>query len=126
MTLDTLTHLLALAARLEGEGQYNNGKLLRAAADSLLARAARQLDLPTEKVTLLAETDQAIASLSALNIGAELMSALNQERAAGHCGKPSPICATRRVCSPSGLTSSLITRIRFLNPKPCLNGRRKS
>ena len=82
MTLDTLTHLLALAARLEGEGQYNNGKLLRAAADSLLTRAARQLDLPTEKVTLLAETDQAIASLSALNIGAELLSALNQARTA--------------------------------------------
>lgn len=82
MTYDTLTQLLALAANLESEGQYNNAKLLRAAADSLLTHSAHRLDLPTDKATLLAETDRAIESLSALNIGAKLLTALNQARAA--------------------------------------------
>lgn len=80
--LDTLTHLLALAARLEGEGQYNNAKLLRAAADSLLTRGAHRLDLPTDKAALLAETDRAIESLSVLNVGADLMTALHHARTA--------------------------------------------
>ena len=42
---DTLTHLLALATKLEGHGQYNNAKLMRAAAESLARRAAYRLDL---------------------------------------------------------------------------------
>lgn len=79
---DTLAHLLALAARLEGEGQYNNAKLLRAAADSLLTRAAHRLDRPADKATLLAETDRALESFSGLNVQPELMIALNQARAA--------------------------------------------
>jgi len=37
---ETLIHLLALAARLEGEGQYNIAKLARAAADALGRQAA--------------------------------------------------------------------------------------
>ena len=44
---DTLAHLLAMAAKLEGHGQYNNAKLMRAAAESIARRAAYQLDLPS-------------------------------------------------------------------------------
>lgn len=82
MTFDPLTHLLALAARLEGEGQYNNAKLLRAAADALLTRAAHRLALPNDRAALVAETDRAIETLAALNTQAELMAALNHARAA--------------------------------------------
>jgi hypothetical protein len=64
---ETISRLLALAARLEGEGQYNNAKLLRAAVDSLLTRAAHRLDLPADKAALLAETDRALESFSGLN-----------------------------------------------------------
>lgn len=46
---DTLVHLFALAARLEGEGQYNLAKLARAAAESLSRKAAYQLDIPTDQ-----------------------------------------------------------------------------
>jgi hypothetical protein len=82
MNLETITHLLALAAALEDEGQLNNAKLLRAATDSLLTRAARQFDLPKDKATLLAETDRAIESLSVLSVGSELMGGLNRARTA--------------------------------------------
>ena len=42
----TTTQLLATADRLEGHGQYNLAKLVRAAADSLARRAAYALNLP--------------------------------------------------------------------------------
>lgn len=87
MTLDTITHLLSLASKMEDEGQLNNAKLLRAAVDSLLTRAAYQLDIPTDKAALLRETDRAIEALSALNIGAEMIRALNHGRAALSSGR---------------------------------------
>ena len=37
---DLVPRLLSLAARLEGEGQYNLAKLSRAASEKLLRRAA--------------------------------------------------------------------------------------
>jgi rubredoxin len=82
MTLDTITHLLALAAALEDEGQLNNAKLLRAAVDSLLISASRKIDLTKDKASLLVETDRAIESLSVLDIGSELIGALSRARTA--------------------------------------------
>ena len=82
MKIETLVQLLALADRLEGEGQLNNAKLLRAAVDSLLTRLARQQDFLTDKQGLLAETDRAIQTLSELDLEPVLMDALHRARAA--------------------------------------------
>lgn len=82
MTLDTLTRLLALAAGLESEGQYNNAKLLRAAVDALLTRAAHELRLPGDKAALLAESERAIAALAALDLPGELTDTMRQAHAA--------------------------------------------
>jgi len=75
---DTLIHLLALASRLEGEGQYNLAKLARAAADSLSRQAAYQVTVPADKSELAADIKQAAATLSRLEASAELLSALEQ------------------------------------------------
>ncbi|MCC6189096.1 MAG: DinB family protein [Anaerolineales bacterium] len=100
--LDTLIHSLALAAQLEDEGQFNNAKLLRAACDSLLTRAARRHSLPVDKAGLLAETDRAIKALGALEVGDDLLTALRHARTAmaeGHLARfaetPDPfVCRT--------------------------------
>lgn len=65
---DTLLHLLALAARLEGEGQYNLAKLARAAADAISRRAAHRLTMPTGKDELAAEIVQAADALSGFDL----------------------------------------------------------
>jgi uncharacterized damage-inducible protein DinB len=75
---DTLSHLLALASRLEGEGQYNLAKLARAAADSLSRQAAYGIAVPTDKGELAAGIRQAAAALSRHGVSAELLSALRQ------------------------------------------------
>lgn len=75
---DTLIHLLALAARLEGEGQYNLAKLARAAADSLSRSAAYGVAVPAAKDALAADIKQMTAALSRLGVSAELLSALVQ------------------------------------------------
>lgn len=46
---DAFVRLLALASRLEGEGQYNLAKLARAASDAMSRRAAYQLAMPSDK-----------------------------------------------------------------------------
>jgi hypothetical protein len=79
---ETLAHLLALAARLEGHGQYNNAKLLRAAAESLARRAAYRLDLPSDQAGLAGEMGRAINSLSSLDVSEELVGALKRGAAA--------------------------------------------
>lgn len=79
---DTLVHLLSLALRLEGEGQYNLAKITRAKADSLSRRAAWELNLLSDKANLADDIEHAAASLddadlqtafrkgaSALNLG---------------------------------------------------------
>jgi predicted Zn-ribbon and HTH transcriptional regulator len=53
--------LVALAAEVENEGQYNTAKLLRAAASSIVNRMATTLDVPSEPKRQAAELE-AIAS----------------------------------------------------------------
>ncbi len=82
MNLDDILHLLALAANLEAEGQYNHAKLLRAAAAALLTRAARRLELPGDKSALLREGQLAIERLSNSSLPVELVQALKLARQA--------------------------------------------
>lgn len=82
MNLDDILHLLALAANLEAEGQYNYAKLLRAAAAALLTRAARRLELPGDKPALLREGQLAIERLSKSSLEPELLQALMLARQA--------------------------------------------
>jgi hypothetical protein len=60
---EMLVHLLSLALRLEGEGQYNLAKIARAQADSLSRRAAWELNLPSDKETLVRDIERIAASL---------------------------------------------------------------
>lgn len=127
--LDTLIHALALATRLEDEGQINNAKLLRAACESLLTRAARQLSPPVDKAALLTETDRAIQSLAALDVGSDLLTALRHARTALAAGQltrfvetPDPfVCRTcgylslgdaRRTCPDCGARLATFKRFR--------------
>lgn len=59
---DTLAHLLALAAQLEGEGQYNIAKLARAVVESLTRQAAFEIALPSDREELVDEKGQITAS----------------------------------------------------------------
>jgi hypothetical protein len=73
---DALVHVLALAARLEDEGQYNIAKLARAAADALGRSAAYQAGAPAEPAQLVAELRRAAGRLSALGVSPVLLPAL--------------------------------------------------
>ena len=75
---DTLIHLLALAVRLEGEGQYNLAKLARAAADSLSRQAAYQVTIPSTREALAADIKRTAEALASLDVGGDLLSALMQ------------------------------------------------
>lgn len=75
---DTLVHLLALASKLEDEGQYNLAKLARAAADSLSRQVAYQIPAPSDVDALAADIKQTAAALASLGVAAELTSALAQ------------------------------------------------
>jgi rubrerythrin len=79
---DTLVHLVALAAKLEGEGQYNNAKLARGAAEALLRQAAFKLSLPSEKPRLAGEIERAATRLLALDADEHLLAALKRGAAA--------------------------------------------
>jgi hypothetical protein len=81
MNNEYFSHLIALALQLEGEGQYNHAKLLRAAVESLMTRSASQLGLSNDRSQLLAETDWAIQTLEASDIDPGLVNALHQARA---------------------------------------------
>ncbi len=91
---DALIHLFALAARLEGEGQYNLAKLMRAAADSLCRRESYPLEIPSDPERLAVEVQRATEALSRLNMSAELLAASRQGAAFMAQGKLSPITAT--------------------------------
>jgi uncharacterized damage-inducible protein DinB/rubredoxin len=75
---DMIAPLMALAARLEGEGQYNIGKLARAAADSLSCRAAYAVDMPTDKDALAQKVREAADGLAALDVNPALVTALRR------------------------------------------------
>jgi len=79
---DTLTHLLALAAKLEGEGQYNNAKLARAGAEALARQAAFEIALPSDRDKLAGEIERAVAALSRLGVDRALLAALKRGSAA--------------------------------------------
>jgi hypothetical protein len=79
---NTLVHLLALAAKLEGEGQYNNAKLARAGAESLGRQAAFQIAMPSGRDQLVTEIEWAIAALGQLGIDEALLDALRRGAAA--------------------------------------------
>lgn len=89
--------LLALASRLEREGQYNIAKLARAAADALLRQAAFAHELPADKQILAAETEQLAASLADLGVGADLVAALRIGAAALTAGRLTQIDETPDV-----------------------------
>lgn len=75
---DTLVHLLALASRLEGEGQYNLAKLARAAVDAMCRSAAYRVTVPADQEALAADIRQTAAALADLGVSAALLSALRQ------------------------------------------------
>jgi uncharacterized damage-inducible protein DinB len=79
---EILVQHLALASRLEDEGQYNIAKLARAAADALGRRAAYQAGAPAEPARLAADLRRAAARLSALGVGPALPAALERGAAA--------------------------------------------
>lgn len=73
-----VAHLLALANKLEGEGQYNNAKLARAAAESLAKRAAFKIELPSERGKLVGEIERAILALSDLGVNEDFLAAIKR------------------------------------------------
>jgi len=75
---DTLSHLLALAAKLEGEGQYNIAKLARAVAEALTRQAAFKIALPSEKYKLANEIELAVVALSRFDMDENLLAALKR------------------------------------------------
>ena len=75
---DTMISALALAARLEEDGQYNLARLLRAAADGALRQAAYRRDLNSERKALVREVQRVAEDLSALAIDPDLISMLKR------------------------------------------------
>jgi Zn finger protein HypA/HybF involved in hydrogenase expression len=75
---DTLSHILALAAKLEGEGQYNIAKLTRAVAEALTRQAAFKISLPSEKDRLANEIERAVVAMSKLDVDEVLIAALKR------------------------------------------------
>ena len=75
---DTLLPLLALATRLEDEGQYNVAKLLRAAADSLSRGAAYRLAWLAGKDALADAVAQAADALTGFDLDKGLLDALKR------------------------------------------------
>ncbi len=74
--------LLALASRLEDEGQYNVAKLARAGADALGRSVAWQSAQPSGSVDLAGQVEQAAAALAGLGGDAGLAAALRRGAAA--------------------------------------------
>lgn len=79
---ETLIRLLALAARMEGEGQYNIAKLARAAADAMARRAAYERRLGGDKSALACEIEQVASALPGLGVEAGVSAALRRGAAA--------------------------------------------
>ena len=97
--------MLALATRIEGKGQYNVAKLLRAAAEATARRSAYRLGLSPDLDGIVADLERVVAMLPAQ--GASAVRAGTQtlleefpdpfvcRRCGGHTlGAPRAICAT--------------------------------
>lgn len=78
ITAETIAGVLALANRLEGEGQINISKLLRAGVISAINRAAFKLALPVDNSLLPGEIMRAVESLSLIETDKALLAALQR------------------------------------------------
>ena len=78
---DALVQMLALASKMEIEGQYNLAKLLRAATHGLLRQAAYQQKLPTDKADLAGAVEHLAQALPSLGVAPDLASALQRSAA---------------------------------------------
>jgi hypothetical protein len=65
---EIVPRLVALANRLEGEGQYNIAKLARAVAEALVRQAAFKSPPPTAREELVTEIEQVTAALDDLDL----------------------------------------------------------
>lgn len=127
----TVTQALALAANLEGEGQVNNAKLLRAAVNSLLIRTARQISMSKERQAMAAQTAKAIEALAQAGVDPVLLQAIERSRGSLAEGRlahftdtPDPyICRTcgyvvlenNAACSECGAHPASFKRIRAVH-----------
>ena len=84
---DTLDAGPGLAARLEGEGQYNIAKLTRAAADAMSRGAAHQRSVPTDKAELAASIERVADDLAGFSVDQNLSAALRRGAAALSAGR---------------------------------------
>lgn len=73
---DAIVQMLALAAKLEDEGQLNLAKLMRATTDGLLRQAAYQQKVPTDKAGLAIAVKELVQGLSSFGIPSDLVLAL--------------------------------------------------
>lgn len=79
---EILPRLVALANRLEGEGQYNIAKLVRAAAEALIRQAAFRIPPPAAREELVAEIEEVTAALEDLELDGTVLAAFRQGTAA--------------------------------------------
>lgn len=84
---DTLVSLLALASRLEGEGQYNLAKLARATADSLGRGAAYERSQALDSQALPGELERVIETLTRMGVDGDLLAAFKAGAAARSAGR---------------------------------------
>jgi len=100
-------HLIALAAELEREGQYNVAKLLRAASDSLITRRSFTVRPPREvpeQVAELRKISLELAGTAAVALAQPLLkaaTAMEENRVPFSKETPDP-----RVCRICGLAAS--------------------
>ncbi|NIS78674.1 MAG: DUF664 domain-containing protein [Anaerolineales bacterium] len=74
--MGSIPRLLAVASRLEGEGQYNNAKLVRAATESILHQAAFHAAVPFSKDILARELENVAGLLSEEGMSSSLVEAI--------------------------------------------------
>jgi DinB family protein len=75
-------HLLSLATRIEGKGQLNIGKVLRAVADSLARHEAYELGLSPSMEEIIRDIEQMITELSGLGFNQDFVIALENGKQA--------------------------------------------
>ena len=107
-----LLPLLSLALRLEGEGQYNLAKLVRAVVDSLCRRAPYHNNRSEEQYGLIDQVEGVIESLSQLEVDQGLLvafrsgsKALAEGRIPSIADTPHPyVCRTCGKIAMGGVT----------------------